>query len=1230
MKKDGLNYIQYIKILVAMALPALLLLLLTITANGETSSLAQDLAAGPSPGGLQFHHVYTRSPGLVIPSDGCVTDVLTVTAPGTLRIADIDAGLNMDMYLLRGAFTATLQSPHGTRVRVLPRNMMGFHANYDVWLDDEASSPLEDGNDDDTGPPMYDRRVLPGERLAAFDGESAQGVWALQVCGNSGQTDGLLNHWTLDFALREPGPIYAVPHSHKRAPYKVEPGAGSAHVLVVTNTGELAGAATVIREHLPPQLTQSGPATYAPLGSGVVVSGFQATNPISWLGRIPAGAGVIITVPTTVTAPSGTSIVHTFTISDPRAPATAILGAPMAVYPRDSVYRYEDFNVDDGGFVANDDTWRRGIPASGPVTCHSHPGCWSIAGGMPKILTGTLDLPAIPPTQTLWLQWWEWLDVVEDLSVAAVYIVPESAPPVLIHGGGGMMGLTADQRAHERTWRELEYDVTPYADQTVTLYFYLTMFLQDPSQSWVIDDVAVHVREAVPSFTGSYKVPHTDKVAPGDTLTYTLLVTNSGHLTSTDGRMFDRLPPGLSLNAATLEGSGSLSSGSDWVAWTTAPGTPLPPGEGITLTLATTVDAGAACGQPLTNTATLTDAATGEEVTVAANPVRIYPDVYHTWDLELDAGGFISNTTGEWEWGAPDATAYPAGPPGAHSGQNVWGTRLDTYYDQEDSYLTRTVDLSGIAPATGLILQWWEWLRADDEWHQAYVQIASTAQPSPTVVYGREVDGLTQEQRGREGRWTPISVDLTPWAGELVTLTFAFENSFLTVPASPGWYLDDLSIHADCPHISVQPGRSGHACPGSTAVYSLTVRNATDDADVLDVLAGEDGWPARVQPATLSLGPGETGVVTASVDVPLLAWEGSTGVTEVAVTGQSSGLSGVGRIETTVGPHWSPVAPYPEAAMFHALIAYNGEAYLMGGVKNSSGDAITPSRKYSPTTDTWYDLAPGPEPAAGAIADACLGQNSSGDPVIVLFPSDFGGITSTYVYDIQSDAWYTRPYTSPLPAAGLTTPAIVSDREHNLCYLCGGQIDGTITHTLYAYDVAANTATRLPSMDTPRIFHAAWLYEGMVCVGGGSETLPTLTPLDSTQCYSITGGSWLPENGTLGSLPYPAWGVVDAERATAEGKQLWIMGGFKQLVFTALEADDRTAYWDPATEAWKTSTPLPQPVFLGAGAGMEDAVYVVGGSASSQDGFDPRAFNQRLVPCAACQHLYLPVVLRGF
>ncbi len=107
--------------------------------------------------------------------------VRIINVPDSLIISDLDYGFNAD-HVYRSDIEVTLESPAETSVKVIQRIASTNIDNFDVQLDDEMPTPLNDGNIDDTGAPIYDRVASPSNSLSVFDGENAQGDWTITIC----------------------------------------------------------------------------------------------------------------------------------------------------------------------------------------------------------------------------------------------------------------------------------------------------------------------------------------------------------------------------------------------------------------------------------------------------------------------------------------------------------------------------------------------------------------------------------------------------------------------------------------------------------------------------------------------------------------------------------------------------------------------------------------------------------------------------------------------------------------------------------------------------------------------------------------------------------------------------------------------------------------------------------------------------------------------------------------
>ena len=99
----------------------------------------------------------------------------------------------------RGEIKVILKSPAGTTRTIIATNA-GANDNYDIRLDGDSGGALNDGNNDTTATPI-DRTVLQ-PLLTNFEGENAEGTWAMTICDNVYTGGNLPNylfvrHWSL-------------------------------------------------------------------------------------------------------------------------------------------------------------------------------------------------------------------------------------------------------------------------------------------------------------------------------------------------------------------------------------------------------------------------------------------------------------------------------------------------------------------------------------------------------------------------------------------------------------------------------------------------------------------------------------------------------------------------------------------------------------------------------------------------------------------------------------------------------------------------------------------------------------------------------------------------------------------------------------------------------------------------------------------------------------------------
>lgn len=124
----------------------------------------------------------------------------------TGRITDLNVGFDID-HTYVGDLDFTLISPSGTRQQLFSR-IGGSGSNFaNTILDDESEWLIEDGS------APFDGRYRPTNPLSLFDGEDANGLWAIEIHDNAGFDEGFLKSWSLEIdtafvSTHEPKPVY--------------------------------------------------------------------------------------------------------------------------------------------------------------------------------------------------------------------------------------------------------------------------------------------------------------------------------------------------------------------------------------------------------------------------------------------------------------------------------------------------------------------------------------------------------------------------------------------------------------------------------------------------------------------------------------------------------------------------------------------------------------------------------------------------------------------------------------------------------------------------------------------------------------------------------------------------------------------------------------------------------------------------------------------------------------
>jgi hypothetical protein len=163
------------------------------------------------------------------------------------------------------------------------------------------------------------------------------------------------------------------------------------------------------------------------------------------------------------------------------------------------------------------------------------------------------------------------------------------------------------------------------------------------------------------------------------------------------------------------------------------------------------------------------------------------------WDFEASDAGLVANDG--WAWGHDDVA-------GAHSGTQVWGTRLGANYQNCADYRLDLPPLDLRYYQTSR-LHFWHWYRTEAGYDGGNVQVSTDGGASWTVVtpeggYPGTMSGGCNILAGQSGfvgsgaSWREAIVDLSAFAGGAIRVRFWFASDGGV--RDRGWYVDDFSL----------------------------------------------------------------------------------------------------------------------------------------------------------------------------------------------------------------------------------------------------------------------------------------------------------------------------------------------------------------------------------------------------------------------------------------------------
>lgn len=242
---------------------------------------------------------------------------------------------------------------------------------------------------------------------------------------------------------------------------------------------------------------------------------------------------------------------------------------------------------------------------------------------------------------------------------------------------------------------------------------------------------------------------------------------------------------------------------------------------------------------------------------------------------------------------------------------------------------------------------------------------------------------------------------------------------------------------------------------------------------------------------------------------------------------------------------WSLRAPMPEDVNHAAAAPYRGSLYVLGGyagfpengpLHGLAGDETGRFFRYSPTADTWSELAPMPT-SRGALAAAVIGDRLY---AVGGYSAALGTLARLEIYDFRTGRW-TRGPDMGEPREHLAAAAL-----YGALYVFGGRdfYGGQTYATAERFVPSLGHWEQLPPMRVARAgFQAVAAGNRLVVFGGERPGSGTRGTIGQVEAFDPRTQAWT----ELPPMPHPRHGLGgawDGRRVYAlEGGEETVLGG---------------------------------------------------------------------------------------
>jgi N-acetylneuraminic acid mutarotase len=275
----------------------------------------------------------------------------------------------------------------------------------------------------------------------------------------------------------------------------------------------------------------------------------------------------------------------------------------------------------------------------------------------------------------------------------------------------------------------------------------------------------------------------------------------------------------------------------------------------------------------------------------------------------------------------------------------------------------------------------------------------------------------------------------------------------------------------------------------------------------------------------------------------------------------------------------------------------NGKIYVVGGSAGlSDGSKVTLNsvEAYDPSTPEW--ITKPPASMAKARFSPFVASWSGKLYVMGGFSKTSFSIPAIEEYDPIADTWTTLP--AQLPFMRAQGAACVVG---NKCYIIGGQTYDQVNQvkvnvkSIDIFDFSTKTWSKGPDLLSARADHQAVAYNGKIYVAGGSGAKTDsiafddngLEMLRSIEVYDPAMNSC----DSIGAIITPRSNFA----AALSGDRMFLMGGIKSITTGDNYSLNGMEQFTVSTRQAASSMALPEYRHSGAGIGINNRIYCIGG-----------------------------------